>query len=120
MTVPSQLASAPDRRHLAEATGPDDELRRLAGDRPPRVGPEECRNFRGVVLPIAVERDHGLGAALQRGGESGPQGRTLALVRGLPQDRRARPLREVGGRIAGPVVDHEDRQVARGALDHAQ
>src|SRR5487761_1937689 len=108
-----RVRQAPHGRHPAEVATADHQ--RIARD---RAGDEKGGDRGRVVLPIAVEGDDRVEAALQRPPEARPQRGTLALVRVLDEHGRAGGLRLGRGGIRRSVIDDQDRQVGERLAHH--
>ncbi len=74
-------------------------------------GLEEARDLGRVMLAVGVQGDDRGGPGIQGVAEAGAQGRALARVWDLAQDRGTGRLGRIGRVVGRPVIDHDDRQV---------
>jgi hypothetical protein len=75
--------------------------------------------MRSACFAVGVQRQDGVVAALDRGGEAAAQRRAFALVRFLAQHLRPGAGGELAGAVAGAVVHHQHGQLRARALHDA-
>ena len=111
-----RVGDPPGEGHPREVPPPDDEVRPGAGPR--REGIEEGRDLRRVVLPVAVEGQRAVVAAVEGQAKPGPEGGALAGVGALFQHLGAGLAGHGRGVVRGAVVHHEDGKVRGCPADH--
>ncbi len=80
---------------------------------------EQRGDVLGQVLAVAVERDHGSGAELERALHAAPQARTLSEVHRMAQQLERQALERGRGAVGGAVVHHDQRaELTQRALGH--
>jgi len=80
---------------------------------------EQSRDIVGIVLAIAVERDHALRRAGKSAGEAQAEGRALAQSPARPEDDGAGGGGRLVASVPRPVVHHDDGAVEGRPLDES-
>jgi len=70
-------------------------------------GGEDARNVGGIVLAVAVHRQHAAGAAFQGFAKTGAQGFALAAAHGVANQRHRQLRDDVRGVVRRTIVDHD-------------